>query len=78
VDVVIVGAGIGGLALARGLQADGHRVEVLEKAAGRRDGGAAVTIFSNGGAADGHRSVVRRYVLDPSRPAQTAGPAGRG
>ncbi|NJC71598.1 hypothetical protein HC031_18000 [Planosporangium thailandense] len=50
-DALIAGAGIGGLALARGLVADGHRVRVLEKAAGLRLGGAAVTIFSNGAAA---------------------------
>ena len=50
-DVVVVGAGIGGLALANGLAADGHRVRVLERAPRLRTGGAAVTIFSNGSAA---------------------------
>lgn len=50
-DVVVVGAGIGGLALANGLTADGHRVRVLERAPRLRTGGAAVTIFSNGTAA---------------------------
>jgi len=50
-DVVVVGAGIGGLALANGLTADGHRVRVLERAPAPRAGGAAVTIFSNGAAA---------------------------
>ncbi|BCJ39303.1 hypothetical protein Athai_68060 [Actinocatenispora thailandica] len=50
-DICVVGAGIGGLALARGLVADGHRVRVLERAAGPTRGGAAVTIFSNGAAA---------------------------
>ncbi|GAB3971236.1 FAD-dependent monooxygenase [Plantactinospora veratri] len=49
--VVIVGAGIGGLALANGLLADGHRVRVLERAPGPRTDGAAVTIFGNGAAA---------------------------
>ncbi|MEV6493947.1 NAD(P)/FAD-dependent oxidoreductase [Actinoplanes sp. NPDC051633] len=49
--VVIVGAGIGGLALACGLTRDGHQVRVLEKADGLRLDGAAVTIFSNGAAA---------------------------
>jgi len=50
-DVVVAGAGIGGLALANGLVAAGHRVRVLERAPGPRADGAAVTIFSNGAAA---------------------------
>lgn len=51
IDVLIAGAGIGGLALANGLIADGHRVRVLEAGPSLRLGGAAVTIFSNGHAA---------------------------
>jgi len=50
-DICIAGAGIGGLALAHGLLADGHRVTVVERAAAPTRGGAAVTIFSNGAAA---------------------------
>ncbi|GIH14170.1 FAD-dependent monooxygenase [Rugosimonospora africana] len=50
-DVLIAGAGIGGLALAGGLIADGHRVRVLEVAPALRTGGAGVTVFSNGAAA---------------------------
>ena len=50
-DVLIAGAGIGGLALAGGLVRDGHAVRVLEAAPALREGGAAVTIYSNGGAA---------------------------
>jgi FAD-dependent urate hydroxylase len=50
-DVCVVGAGIGGLALAGGLVADGHQVRVLERRAEPSLGGAAVTIFSNGMAA---------------------------
>lgn len=49
--VLIAGAGVGGLALARGLVAGGHEVSVLERSTGLREGGAAVTIFSNGAAA---------------------------
>lgn len=49
-DVLIAGAGVGGLALARGLLAAGHRVRVWEEAPGLRRGGAAVTIFNNGNA----------------------------
>ena len=50
-DILIVGAGVGGLALANGLVADGHRVRVFERADGPRTDGAAVTVFSNGAAA---------------------------
>jgi len=50
-DILIAGAGVGGLALARGLLANGHRIRVLEQAASLREGGAAVTILSNGAAA---------------------------
>lgn len=50
-DVAIVGAGVGGLALANGLAADGHHVRVFERAPALRTDGAAVTIFSNGAAA---------------------------
>jgi FAD-dependent urate hydroxylase len=46
--VLISGAGIGGLAAARALIADGHQVTVFEQAAGLRPGGAAVTLWSNG------------------------------
>jgi FAD-dependent urate hydroxylase len=48
VRVLIAGAGIGGLAAARALKADGHDVAVFEQAAGLRTGGAAVTLWSNG------------------------------
>jgi FAD-dependent urate hydroxylase len=46
--VLVVGGGVGGLAAARALSADGHDVVVFEQAAGPRDGGAAVTLWSNG------------------------------
>lgn len=46
--VLISGAGIGGLAVARALIADGHEVTVFEQAAELRHGGAAVTLWSNG------------------------------
>jgi FAD-dependent urate hydroxylase len=46
--ILIAGAGIGGLAAARALSADGHDVVVFEQAASLRQGGAAVTLWSNG------------------------------
>jgi FAD-dependent urate hydroxylase len=46
--VLISGAGIGGLAAARALAADGHQVTVFEQAGQLRHGGAAVTLWSNG------------------------------
>lgn len=46
--VLIIGAGIGGLAAARALLADGHQVVVFEQAPGLRRTGAAVTLWSNG------------------------------
>lgn len=46
--VLIIGAGIGGLAAARALSVDGHQVTVFEQAPGLRAGGAAVTLWSNG------------------------------
>jgi FAD-dependent urate hydroxylase len=46
--VLISGAGIGGLAAARALIADGHQVTVFEQALELRHDGAAVTLWSNG------------------------------
>lgn len=49
--VLVIGAGVGGLAVANGLVDRDHEVRVFEHADGLRDGGAGVTIWSNGTAA---------------------------
>ncbi|WP_283139629.1 FAD-dependent oxidoreductase [Rhizohabitans arisaemae] len=46
--VLVVGAGIGGLAVAHALLAHGHEVEVFEQAAAPPGGGTAVTLWMNG------------------------------
>jgi FAD-dependent urate hydroxylase len=50
-QVVVVGAGIGGLAIAAPLLSQGHDVVVIEAAAAPRTGGAAISIWPNGHAA---------------------------
>jgi FAD-dependent urate hydroxylase len=46
--VLVVGAGVGGLSIARGLLRDGHDVTVFEQRPNMQAGGGAVTIWSNG------------------------------
>lgn len=46
--VVVIGAGIGGLAVARALIADGHEVACYERADRLRTSGSAFTLWSNG------------------------------
>ncbi|GAB3546281.1 FAD-dependent urate hydroxylase [Actinopolyspora lacussalsi] len=49
--VLVIGGGLGGLAVAKGLLDNGHRVRIYEHAERLRDGGAGVTVWSNGTAA---------------------------
>jgi FAD-dependent urate hydroxylase len=46
--VLVVGAGVGGISVARGLLRDGHHVTVFERRPAVKPGGGAVTIWSNG------------------------------
>jgi FAD-dependent urate hydroxylase len=46
--ILVVGAGVGGISVARGLLRDGHDVTVFERRPDVQAGGGAVTIWSNG------------------------------
>jgi FAD-dependent urate hydroxylase len=46
--ILVVGAGVGGISIARGLLRDGHDVTVFEQRPAPQAGGGAVTIWSNG------------------------------
>jgi FAD-dependent urate hydroxylase len=46
--ILVVGAGVGGISVARGLLRDGHDVTVFERCPDVQPGGGAVTIWSNG------------------------------
>jgi FAD-dependent urate hydroxylase len=46
--ILVVGAGVGGISVARGLLRDGHDVTVFERRPDTRAGGGAVTIWPNG------------------------------
>ncbi|OBF63304.1 2-polyprenyl-6-methoxyphenol hydroxylase [Mycobacterium sp. 852002-51971_SCH5477799-a] len=46
--ILVVGAGAGGISVARGLLRDGHDVTVFERRPDSRPGGGAVTIWPNG------------------------------
>lgn len=66
--IVVAGAGIAGLALAGGLQSRGHDVTVLEASPELRTGGAAISVWNNGGLAlrrlgvelEGHGRVIEQ------------------
>ena len=55
--VLVVGAGVGGISLARGLLRDGHDVTVFERRPDFTAGGGAVTIWSNGATVLGQLGV---------------------
>jgi FAD-dependent urate hydroxylase len=46
--ILVIGAGVGGISIARGLLRDGHDVIVFEQRPDMRPGGGAVTIWPNG------------------------------
>jgi FAD-dependent urate hydroxylase len=55
--VLVVGAGVGGISVARGLLRDGHDVTVFERRPDIEAGGGAVTIWSNGSTVLGQLGV---------------------
>lgn len=55
--VLVVGAGVGGISVARGLLRDGHDVTVFEQRARMSAGGGAVTIWPNGATVLGQLGV---------------------
>jgi FAD-dependent urate hydroxylase len=56
--ILVVGAGVGGISIARGLLRDGHDVTVFERRPEVKAGGGAVTIWSNGS------TVLRQLGVD--------------
>jgi FAD-dependent urate hydroxylase len=58
IRVLVVGAGVGGISVARGLLRDGHDVTVFERRPDVRAAGGAVTIWSNG------ETVLRQLGVD--------------
>src|ERR1700752_3177445 len=46
--ILVIGAGVSGISVARGLLRDGHDVTVFDQRKDTRAGGGAVTIWSNG------------------------------
>jgi FAD-dependent urate hydroxylase len=55
--ILVVGAGVGGISIARGLLRDGHDVTVFERRPNVEAGGGAVTIWSNGATVLGQLGV---------------------
>jgi FAD-dependent urate hydroxylase len=55
--ILVVGAGVGGISIARGLLRDGHDVTVFERRPDMRAAGGAVTIWSNGATVLGQLGV---------------------
>jgi FAD-dependent urate hydroxylase len=75
--VLVVGAGVGGISIARGLLRDGHDVTVFERRPDMQAGGGAVTIWSNGATVLGQLGVDMDGAGQPLSALRVLTPTGR-
>ncbi|OBK83016.1 2-polyprenyl-6-methoxyphenol hydroxylase [Mycolicibacter heraklionensis] len=75
--VLVVGAGVAGISLARGLLRDGHDVTVFEQRPHLQPGGGAVTIWSNGATVLGQLGVDMAGAGQPLSAVQVTTSSGR-
>lgn len=75
--ILVVGAGVGGISVARGLLRDGHDVTVFERRPEVKPGGGAVTIWSNGAAVLGQLGVDMDGAGQPLSTVRVVTPRGR-
>ena len=68
--ILVLGAGVSGIAAARGLLRDGHDVTVFDQRPNTAAGGGAVTIWSNGAA------VLQQLGVDMAGPVNCCPPCG--
>src|ERR1700737_2870751 len=75
--ILVVGAGAGGISIARGLLRDGHDVTVFEQRSAPQAGGGAVTIWSNGATVLGQLGVDMDGAGQPLSTVRVTTPRGR-
>jgi FAD-dependent urate hydroxylase len=75
--ILVVGAGVGGISIARGLLRDGHDVTVFERRPDVKAGGGAVTIWSNGSTVLGQLGVDMDGAGQPLSTVRVTTPRGR-
>jgi FAD-dependent urate hydroxylase len=75
--VLVVGAGVGGISIARGLMRDGHDVTVFERRPDMQAAGGAVTIWSNGATVLEQLGVDMEGAGQPLSSLRVATPTGR-
>jgi 2-polyprenyl-6-methoxyphenol hydroxylase-like FAD-dependent oxidoreductase len=75
--VLVVGAGVGGISIARGLLRDGHDVTVFERRPDMQAAGGAVTIWSNGATVLGQLGVDMDGAGQPLSTLRVATSTGR-
>jgi FAD-dependent urate hydroxylase len=75
--ILVVGAGVGGISIARGLLRDGHDVTVFERRPDVKAGGGAVTIWSNGSTVLGQLGVDMDGAGQPLSTVRVATSTGR-